>query len=144
MGMKRGAKRTQSDLARAKALKMFKAEASPESVAEELKIHPRTAWRWKQAFLKAGNLLTEIPPSSGRSRDLRKEELEQLGRLIHMGPRALGLVSPFWKTSTVQALIKALYGLSYRPDHVKEVMLKLGCVTEGPALIWRRPRPHPS
>lgn len=64
---------------RGQALLLMADGVSAEDVAQILGVHPRTAWKWKQRFAAADDLVAALAdaPRSGRPRSLSRMRLQR-------------------------------------------------------------------
>ena len=70
--------------------------------------------------------------SSGRPPELHADKLEQLPALLAKGAEAYGFRGDFWTRPRVATVIKKAFGVSYTPQHVGNLLRKIG---------WSRQKP---
>jgi transposase len=69
---------------------------------------------------------------SGRPRNLKKQQREQLGDILDSGPVAYGLDCGIWTSPMIAWVIKEEFGIDYHPGHVCRLMHELGFSVQRP------------
>src|SRR6185312_1988215 len=104
---------------------------SQATVAKVLGVHPKTVARWVRASQCPGGL--DAKPQPGPTPGLTDADLQRLGELLAKGAKAHGWHNQLWTAARVARLIERHFGISYHPEHVREILKRrLGWTSQKP------------
>ena len=104
----------------------------PSKIAEALGVTRGAVSQWFNRAKTDGVEALYSRKSSGRPPELHADKLEQLPGLLAKGAEAHGFRGDFWTRPRVAAVIKKAFGVSYTPQHVGNLLRKIG---------WSRQKP---
>ena len=104
----------------------------PSKIAEALGVTRGAVSQWfKQAEQEGLEALYRRIGGGPKSR-LREEQLQQLPELLNKGAEAYGFRGDVWTRARVAEVIKREFGVSFTPQHVGNLLRKMG---------WSRQKP---
>ena len=104
----------------------------PSKIAEALGVTRGAVSQWFNRAKTDGVEALYSRKSSGRPPELHADKLEQLPALLAKGAEAYGFRGDFWTRPRVATVIKKAFGVSYTPQHVGNLLRKIG---------WSRQKP---
>jgi transposase len=111
---------------RLRAAALLQAGSSQADVAREMGVSRTTACRWYRKLKRGGveGLKRRRPP--GRPCRLTPEKLGKLCKIYAASPLAMGYREERWSCRMLARVIRERLGVTYDPDHVGRLILKLG------------------
>ena len=104
----------------------------PSNIADALGVTRGAVSQWFNRAKTDGVEALYSRKSSGRPPELHADKLEQLPALLAKGAEAYGFRGDFWTRPRVATVIKKAFGVSYTPQHVGNLLRKIG---------WSRQKP---
>ena len=104
----------------------------PSNIADALGVTRGAVSQWFNRAKTDGVEALYSRKSSGRPPELHADKLEQLPGLLAKGAEAYGFRGDFWTRPRVATVIKKAFGVSYTPQHVGNLLRKIG---------WSRQKP---
>lgn len=117
---------------RYRAAEMFKEDKSNAEIARRLGVSRKSVSGWHSDWKASGDAGLEIG-TPGRHRRLDDHQWQDIERALLEGPRAHGYDTDLWTLARIAGLIYKMTGVSYHPNSLWELMMRLG---------WSCQRPH--
>ena len=95
-------------------------------VARLLGVSKGSVSGWKEKLDQGGVEALKAKPHPGRKPRLSKRQKEQVVKLLLRGARKAGYANDLWTCPRVADVIFRRFGVDYHPNHVGEVLRKLG------------------
>lgn len=111
-GKKRGVRIAQLERRRFEAAQMFAAGARTIEVARACGVAWRTAFKWRQAFARAGLDGLRSRGRPGREPLLGPAQRRRLRTILRAGPRKSGFEGDAWTIARVHAVVQRVFGIS--------------------------------
>lgn len=122
---------------RRRAVALLAQGLSLSEVAGRVQASVGSVYRWRQAWVGAGEAALAPKPVPGRPRKLTLQQCTQLEPLLLQGARAHGFANALWTVRRIGAVIQVPFGVHYHPAHVWKLLRRVGwsCqVPEGRAI----------
>jgi transposase len=87
---------------------------------------------WERAWREGREAALAARPHHGPEPRLPLENLEHWSGMLRRGSRKAGFDLDLWTCSRVADVIEQQFGVSYHPDHVSRILLKLGWYCQKP------------
>ncbi|MFI8086556.1 winged helix-turn-helix domain-containing protein [Kitasatospora sp. NPDC086009] len=119
---------------RVQAAELFERKIEPSEVARQLRVSPKSAYRWHQVWREGGaEALASRGPSGSRCR-LSPHCLEKLAAYLEQGPAAHGWVEDqVWTAARVATLIGRKFHVSSSVSGATRLVHRLGFSPQVPA-----------
>ena len=117
---------------RLKAATLFDKGLAPADVARQFDVSCQSASRWRKDWNQGGKSALKKAPKAGRPPRLKPPDLPVLKRALKAGPGEHGFPTELWTTQRIAQVIKALFGVTYHPDHVGRLLGQIGWSCQRP------------
>lgn len=121
---------------RRRAVDLLDCGESPSVIARILGVHETSVHRWRRMARQGSGLAAK--PLLGPKPKLSAEHWAQLKDLLLQGATKHGWPNDLWTADRVTRLIQRQFGVTYHPEHVRDVLKKrLGFSSQKPQLRAR-------
>jgi transposase len=99
---------------------------SQAAIAYKLGVSRATVSDWNQQLRAGGRRPLRRRKPTGRPPRLTRDQLKALRRLLKRGALAAGYETDRWTLQRIQELTKKQFGVTYHPNYLSRLLLKLG------------------
>ena len=119
--------RARREALRPRAARLFATGSTPAQVARRFRVTPRSAYRWRRAWIRGGAAALASTGPSGQRCKLGPGQLEKLTALLEAGPAAHGWdEDQAWTAGRVKVLLGRTFHVTYSVSGATRLMHRLG------------------